>query len=503
MASEFASLPQHVTSEIICCVAISLTFREAQELRLVNSEFAREIPGRRCADYWLGLFNDELLFAIYVTLGRDRPLSYWAFRNWYGGEAFLHVAARRALQAHLTRATHDEWTTNVRAAVRRFEVLATSLETAHNLSHHARHCQYPSHHSSRTSVLDNPITGLVCDAIVAYHTPCEILSSLCDLEKVLAKYGRYNLFREQTAHFLQGLAACYLGDIGILHQVVGDDGNLAKGPDHHSSVLPGLKLVARQGHVHMMRYLLNAGLDVNNTASKRSSVIDAAARSGSYELLDLLLCPGYGLKREGFHYLNALRAASTHWNTTTRLKNVKLLYFAAEGLQQPETRQLLLVGACRFDDWELAKWLVTIGPIDLYRCESERCQSTTNLPLLAWLAQEGKYEWLEWLLEVQPPDILDNESHRWVLGKALNSAAYRNHLDIFNYLAKLFEHDQGLLCMESAYAEDGLQNWAACYPNLELQEILMSKQGRPAVCETVGAVALVHAIHLARTSNVQ
>ena len=352
-------------------------------------------------------------------------------------------------------------------------------------------------------MLDHPISGLVCDAVVAYHNPRTILSLLCDLDKVLAKDNRDNPFWRDTAHFLQVLAACYLGDIGVLHKVVGDDGNLAKVAEHRSLVLPGLMLVALQGHVHMMQYLLDAGFDVNDTAYARTGVIDAAARSGSYELLDMLLCPRYGLKREGPHYLNALHTASTHWNTITRLRNVKLLYFAAVGLQQPKTRQLLLVGACRSDDWELARWLMTIGPIDVYRCESERGQTTTNLPLLAWLAQEGKYEWLEWLLEAQPPDILENESHRWVLGKALSSAAYRSHLDIFNHLAKLFEHDQGSLCMNSAYAEDGLRNWAACYPKLELQEILMNKQGRSAICETVGAVALVHAIHLARTSNVK
>ena len=443
------------------------------------------------------MFNDELLFAIYVTLGRNRPLNYWGLRDWRGGKGFLHVAARRALQAHLTRAEHDDWTTNIRAAVRRFEVLATLPETAHALSYHARQFLYPSHHSSRTSVLGDPISGLVCDAIVAYHRPREILGSLCELDKILA--GRHNPFWRDTAHIIQVLAACYLGDIGVLHTVVGDDGNLAKDPDHYSLVLPGLMLVAQQGHVHMMRYLLNAGFDVNDAAS----VIHAAARSGSYELLDLLLCPTYGLKREAYHYLNALHAASTHWDTTTRLKNVKLLYFAAEGLQQPGTRQMLLVGACRFDDWELARWLITMGPIDVYHCESERLSSITNMPLLAWLAQEGKQEWLEWLLQLQPPKVLEHETHSRVLDKALTSAAYRNHLNIFNHLAKFFEHDQGLLCMKSAYAEDGLQNWAACYPALELQKVLMSGCRVPAVCETVGAHALLHAIQLARTSNVQ
>ena len=352
-------------------------------------------------------------------------------------------------------------------------------------------------------MLGHPITGLVCDAIVAYHTPCEILSSLCDLDKVLSKYGRDNLFPRETAHFLQVLAACYLGDIGVLHKVVGDEGNLAMGSDLHSLVLPGLKLVARQGNVHMMRYLLNAGLDVNNTASERSSVIDAAAKSGSYELLDLLLYPKYGLKREGYHYLNALHGASIQRNTTTRLKNVMLLYLAAKGLQQPETRPLLLVGACRHDDWELARWLMTMGPIDVYHCESERLCSIPNMPLLAWLAQEGKDEWLEWLLQVQPPQIPECESHRWVLDKALTSAAYRNHLDIFNRLAKFFEHDQGLLCMKSAYLEGGLQNWAACLANPELQKAIMSQGEILPERGTVGELALLHAIQSARASNVQ
>jgi hypothetical protein len=92
--------------------------------------------------------------------------------------------------------------------------------------------------------------------------------------------------------------------------------------------------------------------------------------------------------------------------------------------------------------------------------------------MLHWLAQQGKSEWIQWFLQVQPPRVLENDRHSRVLAAALGSAACGNHQKIFFEIAKYFEHKPRKLCNTSASVEDGLPRLVACWPSLDLQSTL-------------------------------
>ena len=124
--------------------------------------------------------------------------------------------------------------------------------------------------------------------------------------------------------------------------------------------------------------------------------------------------------------------------------------------------------------------------------------------MLHWLAQQGKSEWLQWFLQVQPPRILENNRHRRILAAVLNTAACWNHLEIFLEITKFFEHDLKRLCLLSALVEDGLPRLVTRLPSLDLQSILSQEVTEGYLHEAnVGSAALWKAIKKGRSSNVQ
>jgi hypothetical protein len=414
----------------------------------------------------------------------------------------MRLVARRALQGHLTRLPHDQWTANVSEAVASLEALASSSETAFALHLQRVQCYHYLCHSSSASVFDNPVSGLVCDALVAYYSPYSILRAIYDFNDRSQEFCGRNYYQTYSPSFLILLAACYSGNIIFLQQALNDERIFRENTDYHTLVSSCPRVVSQQGHLRVMQYLLDAGFDVNHIDINRVSAILAAARGSNQHLLELLLRPEYGLKRSGDQYKFALHAAADHRDTPTRLENVKTLYLAAEELAQPETRESLLFRACRSDDMALARWLLADGPVDMY------CAINTvplkSRSMLHWLAQQGKSEWFQWFLQVQPPRIFENDRHRRILAAALSSAAYRNHLEIFLEIAKFFEHNLKQLCLLSAVVEDGLPRLVARLPSLVLQSTLSREVTEGYLHEAnVGSAALWKAIARGRVSNVQ
>ena len=337
---------------------------------------------------------------------------------------------------------------------------------------------------------------------MAYYSPCSILEAIYDFNDRSREFCGRNHYQTYSPSFLILIAACYSGDISFLQQALNDKRIFRENTGYHTLVSSCLVVVSQQGHLRVMQYLLDAGYDVNHIGIDHTSAIEAAAREGNQHLLELLLRSEYGLKRSGDQYKFALYAAADHHDTATRLENVKTLYLAAEELAQPRTRQDLLFKACRSDDMALARWLLADGPVDMYGVE--RKVPLRSLSLLHWLAQQGKSEWLQWFLQVQPPRILENDRHRHILASALSTAAYRNHLETFLGVAKFFEHDPKKLCLESAIIEDGLSQIVACFPSLDLQSTLSQEVTESHLHEAnVGSAALWTAISQGRSSNVQ
>jgi hypothetical protein len=394
---------------------------------------------------------------------------------------------------------HDRWTANVGEAVASLEALASSSETAFALYLQKVQCY---HYSSSASVFDNPVSELVCDALVAYYSPCFILQAIYDFNDRSQEFCGRNYYQTYSPSFLILLTACYSGDIIFLQQALNDERIFRENTGYHTLVSSCLRVVSQQGHLRVMQYLLDAGFDVNHIGIDHISAIVTAAEEGNQHLLELLLRPEYGLKRSGDQYKFALYAAADHHDTTTRLENVKTLYLAAEELAQPRTRENLLFRACRHDDMALARWLLADGPVDMYSAVGTVPLKSQSM--LHWLAQQGKSEWLQWFLQVQPPRILENDRHRRILAAALGTAAYRNHLEAFLEVAKFFEHNLKKLCLLSATVEDGLPRLVARLPSLDLQSTLSQQVTESRLHEAnVGSAALWKAISQGRGSNVQ
>jgi hypothetical protein len=397
---------------------------------------------------------------------------------------------------------HDQWTANVGEAVANLEALASSSETAFALHLQKVQCYHYLCPSSSTSVFDNPVSELVCDALVTYYYPQFILDAIYDFDDRSQEFHYRNHYPTYSPSFLILLAACYSGDIIFLQQALNDERIFRENTGYHNLVSSCLRVVSQQGHLRVMQYLLDAGFDVNHIGFNYGSAIIIAADGGNQHLLELLLRPEYGLKRSGDQYKFALHAAADHHDTTTRLENVKTLYLVAEELPQPRTRENLLFRACRTDDMALARWLLADGPVDMYSAVGMVPLKTQSM--LHWLAQQGKSEWLQWFLQVQPPRILENNRHRRIIAAALSAAAYGNHLEIFLEFAKFFEHNLKRLCLLSAVVENGLPQLVTRFPSLDLQSMLSQEITEGWLREaTVGSQALREAISRGRSSNVQ
>lgn len=261
-----------------------------------------------------------------------------------------------------------------------------------------------------------------------------------------------------------------------------------------------LRVVSQQGHLHIMQYLLDAGFDVNHISFNTSAIV-TTARGGNQRLLELLLRPEFGLIRSGNQYTDALHVAADHHDTTTRLENVKTLYLAAEELTQPRTRQALFFKACRRDDVALAKWLLADGPIDMYGAVLGVPLKTKSM--LHWLGHEGKTEWLQWFLQVQPPQMFEKDRHTLIIASVLSAVAVGNHREIFLEIAKIFVDNPAKLCHVGAFVEDGLPRLAARLPSLLLQSTLSQVCKRPHHEVNVGPAASWNAISRGQSSNIQ
>jgi hypothetical protein len=124
--------------------------------------------------------------------------------------------------------------------------------------------------------------------------------------------------------------------------------------------------------------------------------------------------------------------------------------------------------------------------------------------MLHWLAQQGKSEWLQWFLQVQPPRVLEKIRHRRILAAALSIAASENYLETFLEIGKFFEHNLQKLYLLAATVEDGLPRLVARLPSLDLQSTLSQQVTESGLHEAkVGSAALWEAISHGRSSNVQ
>lgn len=335
---------------------------------------------------------------------------------------------------------------------------------------------------------------------MAYYRPCSILEAIYDFNDQSREYCQRNVYQTYSPSFLIVLAACYSGDVVFLRQALNDERVFRENAGYHDLVSSCLSMIAQRGYLRVTQYLLGSGFDVNHTGIGNRCAVVTAAREGNQQVLKLLLRPEYGLKRTGDRYMSALEAAADHHESTTRLENVKTLYVAAEELPQPRTRENLLFRACRSDDMALARWLVADGPVDMYsRMGTVHFKSQSTLH---WLAQQGKFEWVQWFLQVQPPRIFENDRHKYVMGSALNFAASWNHRETFFEIARFFEHDHRKLVLRSAAVENGFKRLIALLPSLDLQ-VILSQEAIQSYYPNVGYAALCTAISKGRSSNVQ
>jgi hypothetical protein len=193
------------------------------------------------------MFNEEILFAVYVSLGQNEP------RTPRLNEKSKRYVARRALQGHLTRLPHDQWTANICEAVARLETLASSSGTGfafylEKVQFHHHLAQPPS-----GSFFDNPVSCLVCDSLVAYHTPYNILGAIYDFDCRSREFPCREYHQTYSPSFLIVLAACYSGDMIFLQEALNDERISAENIRFPLLVSSCLRVVSQQGDLHIMK----------------------------------------------------------------------------------------------------------------------------------------------------------------------------------------------------------------------------------------------------------
>lgn len=409
--------------------------------------------------------------------------------------------ARRALQGHVIRSPHDEWTSNIAATVAELEALARSSGTP--LGSHLRKLRdnkWPCY-TPFAPIFDNPVSDFVCDAVVAYWQSSGILDAIYEFR------DQFNFWKRDShpaykPSFLIFLAACCAGEIPLVQQALNDGRIFNDDAKCHALISSCLTVVAARGHTHVTQFLLDAGYDANHV-HHGTCAVRKAAWMGNHDLLKLLLHPKYGLKRSGEQYRCAIFDAIESDNGVSRVENVKTLYSAAEGLDEPTTRKELFFRACQKDDMAFASWMLTGEPINMYSPVPSLTTSRTQFTL-QWLAENGKRDWVRWLLQEQPPRLSSNRRHGIVFERALVSAAYMRHAETFFEMVRYFKWPYKRLWILAACVKDGLSRLNSCLPSPKLQATLSSKFPNSWGPEmTIGAEALARAITWGEASNVQ
>lgn len=394
-------------------------------------------------------------------------------------------------------------------AVASMEFLASSSSTGFGSFKEKARCDAYLCGSSFNSIFNNFVSQIVCDALVAYYGPDSILQAIFKTGRTFPGSYYRTHYATHSPSFLIILAACYSGDVNFLQQALDDAGIFKKTSNYYSLISSCLSVACQQGHLCVTQFLLDDGFDINHIGLHHTSAILAAAKNGNHDLLELLLRPQYGLNCWGDpenlsnnSYKFALIAAPEHHDDSTRFENVKTLYLAADKLTQSRNRETLFFRACYSADMALAKWLLDDRPVDMY-IDLRFLMRKNCYFMLQWLAQEGKIEWVQWFLRVQPPRVSEKGQHRHVLEAALRSAIRGKHLQTFFEIARYFVHDASMPLIKAASIEDGLPRLLACWPSLDLQTTLSQKVEVRRRELTVGNVALHTAIEHGRSSNVQ
>lgn len=128
----------------------------------------------------------------------------------------------------------------------------------------------------------------------------------------------YLRHKSTTNHVVS--AAAYLGDLSFFEKLYPQHENI----DSSENIYFGnpLRCAILQGHLDLVRFMLDQNVDVNKAGSGTgfgSTALEAAASSGRRDLVDLILEPEYGCTISGENFENAvLEAASAGHLTMVR-----------------------------------------------------------------------------------------------------------------------------------------------------------------------------------------
>nr|XP_054753891.1 ankyrin-1-like [Lytechinus pictus] len=179
-----------------------------------------------------------------------------------------------------------------------------------------------------------------------------------------------------------------------------------------------LYIAAQAGHLDVVKLLISNGADVNEVDDEGMIALHAAARKGNIEIVKYLIQQGSDVSREGNNGLTPLNAAITEGH----LKVVE--FFMAKGAKCVSTESISpLYIATQYNHIEVVKFLVSKG----YNVNEGTKSGKSPLHAACY---NGNIDMIDFLL-LNNADVDKQDQDGWT---PLQAAAQEDHLQVVAYL---------------------------------------------------------------------
>ena len=238
----------------------------------------------------------------------------------------------------------------------------------------------------------------VCGAVVSYFGE----SKVCGLLSTTVDTTTTKRHQRSTTFWLFA-AACYVGDVelasrALSYQAAGteDDSNQRKtslnciDTDGWEGSIPEkmkdafdtcLSIAAQEGRVHMIRYLLDRGFDINATSPRDCAALLAAVESRRVDALEVLIDPSQALQYSGTQYERSTISAAFTNDDSLRWRILTLLTKNTCYSLSQVARDNIFDFAAEIGHLALAKWAMTHGPVDIFNSTQELTIKARPTPL--------------------------------------------------------------------------------------------------------------------------
>ena len=204
-----------------------------------------------------------------------------------------------------------------------------------------------------------------CGAIASYFGPDALCShDSCDFEVCASKALE---LPDLSSQFWQRLAACHVGDLGVLTDIKRSLSTESKGSSMPLGQYAWVSIAARRGHVHVVRFLLEDVSDQSILSTQTSTAILAAVERRCVEVLEVLLERGAATLSQDLDYQKAVRSAVCIRDRDLRWSFLLLFTDHDRRKLSQKIRDDVFYAATLNNDVETASWAMGHGVIDFFK----------------------------------------------------------------------------------------------------------------------------------------